>query len=122
MDDTKNESHLVYECMKELGKHGAVYRCNSGSVQLSNGRRFSAMPKGFADIMVILPGGRAAFIECKTGKNDTSEEQKRFLQRMRELGALAGVARSVTDARTICRISGISEEGYHNGDTPQPHT
>lgn len=100
-----SESKLVYDCMQFLGQYGAVYRCNSGSVQLPNGRRFNAMPKGFSDIMLILPGGRAAFVECKADKGKTSPEQEQFITKMRELGALAGTARSVTEAAQICGIS-----------------
>jgi hypothetical protein len=51
------ESQLVYAVMQELGKHGAVYRCNSGSVALPNGKRFNGMPKGFADVMLIRADG-----------------------------------------------------------------
>ena len=105
----ETESRLVYECMQFLGLHGAVYRCNSGSVPLPNGKRFQGMPKGFADIMVILPGGRVAFIECKTGKNNVNPEQERFIMRMRGLGARAGVARSVDDAAKICGIAPCAE-------------
>ena len=31
------ESRLLYEVMQELGKHGAIYRTNSGSVRLASG-------------------------------------------------------------------------------------
>jgi hypothetical protein len=105
MNQNINESRLVYEVMQELGKHGAVYRCNSGSVQLPNGKRFHGMPKGFADIMLVMHGGIACFIECKIGKNATSPEQERFIERMRNLGARVGVARSVAEALQICGIS-----------------
>ncbi len=100
-----SESQLVFEIMREVGKHAAVYRCNSGSVKLPNGKRFNAMPRGFADIMAVLPGGRVAFIECKVDKNKPSEDQERFIARMRSLGAYAGVARTVDEAFTICGIS-----------------
>ena len=98
------ESRLIYEVMQELGRFGAVYRCNSGSIQLPNGRRFTGMPKGFSDIMLIMPGGKAVFVECKVDKNTASPEQEKFIVRMRELGARAGVARSVTEALQICGI------------------
>jgi len=57
-----NESQLVYEVMFELGKHGAVYRTNCGSVRLANGKTFRGLPKGFADCMLILPGECDGFI------------------------------------------------------------
>jgi len=73
-----NESSLVYEIMREVGKYGAVFRCNSGSVKLPNGKRFAGMPKGFADVLFIRPDGAACFIECKTDSGKLSPEQVKF--------------------------------------------
>lgn len=101
-----SESRLLYDIMHELGKHGAVYRCNSGSVKLPNGKRFNGMPKGFADVMLIRADGIACFVECKAGKGKLSAEQERFIQRMQELNARAGVARSVQEAVQICELGG----------------
>jgi hypothetical protein len=99
------ESQLVYAVMQELGKHGAVYRCNSGSVALPNGKRFNGMPKGFADVMLIRADGVACFIECKTDKGRLTDEQARFIARMQGLNARAGVARSVDEAMSICELN-----------------
>ena len=101
-----NESQLVYNVMRELGKHGAVYRCNSGSVKLPNGKRFNGMPKGFSDVMLIRSDGVACFVECKTDKGKLSDEQERFIQRMQCLNARAGVARSIGEAMQICGLEG----------------
>jgi hypothetical protein len=90
--------------MHELGKHGAVYRCNSGSVKLPNGKRFNGMPKGFADVMFIRADGIACFVECKTDAGRLSDEQERFIARMIGLHARAGVARSVMEAMSICGL------------------
>ena len=98
------ESDLLNEIMREIGKHAAVYRCNSGQFYTKSGQRVSGLPKGFADVMAILPGGRAAFIECKVEKGKPSPEQTQFINRMQELGALAGVARSVPEALAICGL------------------
>jgi hypothetical protein len=100
-----NESQLLYEVMRELGRFGYVVRCNAGSIKLPSGKRFRGLPPGFADLMLIMQGGRVAFIECKVGKNKPSEEQERFIKRMREYGHLAGVAYSVADALTIAGIT-----------------
>jgi len=99
-----SESRLVYDIMCELGKHGAVYRCNSGSVKLPNGRRFNGMPKGFADVMFIRADGMACFVECKADKGKLSDEQEQFICRMRGLNARAGVARTVAEAMAICGL------------------
>jgi hypothetical protein len=104
-DMDMTESNLVFECIQFLGQYGAAYRCNCGSVKLSNGRRFNGLPAGFSDILVILPGGRVAFVECKTAGGKTSPEQERFIKCMQELGAAAGVACSVKEAAAICGIT-----------------
>ena len=98
-----NESKLIYEVMQELGKHGAVYRCNSGSVPLANGKRFRGMPKGFADVMMVMPGGKVAFIECKADTGKLSQEQAAFIERMKNLGCIAGAVRSVDEALQLIR-------------------
>jgi hypothetical protein len=99
------ESQLVYALMQELGKHGAVYRCNSGTVKLPNGKYFRGMPKGFADVMLIRADGVACFIECKTDKGRLTDEQAQFIARMQGLNARAGVARSVDEALNICELN-----------------
>ena len=100
------ESQLVYQIMQEVGKYGVVFLCNSGSIRLPNGKRFSAMPKGFTDIMAVLNGGRVAFIEVKTDRGKPSPEQTQFISKMQGMGAMAGIARSVNDALEICGLAG----------------
>jgi hypothetical protein len=91
--------------MHELGKYGAVYRCNSGSVKLPSGKTFHGMPKGFADIMLILPGGQACFIEAKMKPNKPTPEQTTFIEKMSRMGCRAGIAYSVSQALDICGIT-----------------
>ena len=100
----ESESRLVFEVMRELGKYGCVYRCNSGTIKLPGGKVFRGMPAGFSDIMLIKPDGTCCFIETKIGKNKTTEQQDAFIEKMRRFNCLAGVARSVADALRICGI------------------
>ena len=104
MNNVTGESQLIYEIMQELGRYGAVFRTNAGSIRLPNGKVFHGLPKGFADIMAILPGNRTCFIECKVEPNKPTPEQEEFLEKMRNLGCRAGVAYSVLDA---CRVCGL---------------
>jgi len=99
-----NESRLLYEIMRELGKHGAVYRCNSGSVRLPSGKPFRAMPEGFSDIMLIRPDGVTCFVEVKAGKGKPTDKQVEFIEKMRRFNCRAGVAYSVTEALNICGL------------------
>lgn len=99
-----NESQLVYQIMREVGKYAAVFRTNAGAAKLPGGAIFRGLPKGFSDVMVVLPGGGAAFIEAKTDTGKATPEQERFIERMRSLGARAGIARSVAEAMRICGL------------------
>ena len=98
------ESRLLFEIMQELGKHGAVYRCNSGQVKMANGKYFRALPKGFADILFIRADGKACFVETKTDKGKLLPEQTKFPERMKKLNCIAGVARSVHEALELCGL------------------
>ena len=102
------ESRLVYEIMRELGRFAAVFRCNSGQIKLPSGKVFRGLPKGFSDILAILPGGRAVFIEVKTQSGKLSPEQEKFIAKMQALGAIAGVVRSVSEALTLCGLEAMT--------------
>ena len=105
-----SESRLLYEIMHELGKHGAVFRTNSGSIKLPSGKYFRAMPEGFSDVLFIHPVNGACFVEVKTGKGKPTEKQTAFIEKMRSLNCRAGVARSVSEALTICEIKSEKSE------------
>ncbi|MCL1845497.1 MAG: VRR-NUC domain-containing protein [Defluviitaleaceae bacterium] len=99
-----NESRLIFAIMQALGKVGAVFRTNAGQFYTKDGKRVSGLPKGFSDIVAVLPGGRVAFIEVKTDKGKPSPEQTQFIAKMQGLGASAGIARNVPEALAICGI------------------
>lgn len=66
---------------------------------LINIRRVEGLPEGFSDLSgVRIMDGRAVFIEVKTKIGRPTEKQQKFLKRMREYGAIAGVCRSAEDA------------------------
>ena len=68
-----------------------------------DGRHFNTgLPKGFSDLFGFrIPDGRAFFIEVKAPTGRVRPEQQNFIEQMRSNGALAGVARSVEEARKI---------------------
>lgn len=80
-----------------------LFRANVGSGITYDGRHFdTGLPKGFSDLFGFrYSDGRIVFIEVKGPNGKPTKEQIRFLERMREYGALAGIARSVDDARRI---------------------
>lgn len=66
---------------------------------LINLRRVEGLPDGYSDLSgVRVSDGKAVFIEVKTAKGRASDKQKKFIKRMRECGAVAGICRSADDA------------------------
>lgn len=89
---------------------GQVFRCNVGKVRLQDGRWFdTGLPRGHADLYGFRRDGQIFYIEVKVRPNRPTKVQKDFLAKMRDYGALAGVAYSVVEAMNI--VHGISNGG-----------
>ena len=103
----KSEHDIQSLIRLELTKLGITcFRINVGKVKTKDGRLFSTgAPKGFPDLFGFRPDGRIFFIEVKNETGKVRPEQKKFIERVRNSGALAGVARSVEDAMRI--VNGI---------------
>ena len=56
---------------------------------------------GVSDIIGWTEGGRFVAIEVKAPRGRVTDEQAAFIELVRRSGGLAGVARSVADARAI---------------------
>lgn len=86
--------------LSELGY--AVFRINTGKVQMKDGRWFdTGVPKGFSDLMAVKDG-KVYFLEVKTDKGKASKEQLNFLAVMRDrYGCVTAIVRSVDDAVRI---------------------
>jgi hypothetical protein len=99
-----------------IAPHGCrLWRNNTGAIKDSEGRlvRFG-LCNGSSDIIGITPvtitadmiGKRMGIftaIEVKTPKGKPTDEQLNFIDRVKDLGGIAGVARSVEDALTITK-------------------
>lgn len=96
------EAAVLRAVLKALAYHPAVafaHRINTGMFATGeDGKRcVRSAPKGHPDIVGMLRGGRALYIECKSSTGRTTLLQDDFLQRVREHGGVAIVARSVED-------------------------
>lgn len=87
----------------ETADIAVIFRANVGSGITYDGRHFdTGLPKGFSDLFGFRKSdGRAVFIEVKSPTGRLRPEQENFIRKMQIYGALAGVARSVEDARRI---------------------
>lgn len=97
------EHDIQNRIRNETADIAMLFRANVGQGFTKDGRFFSTgLPKGFSDLFGFrLSDSRAVFIEVKTATGRVRPEQEKFIGRMREYGALAGIARSVEDARRI---------------------
>ena len=96
------ETVLMNKIRIALSEYGVCFRSNVGKVRMHDGRYFdTGLPKGFSDLFGVRNDGRVFFVEVKTPTGHVRKEQKKFIDRMKELNALAGIARSVEDAIDI---------------------
>lgn len=90
--------------MLALSQDGhACFRGQVGLFFTKDGRPFkSGLPVGFSDLFGFRASdARAYFIEIKAPTGRISPAQTAFIEAMKKRGAIAGVARSVEDARRL---------------------
>ncbi len=107
-----NETNLMNSIL--IANHGCrLFRNNTGAIKDAEGRlvRFG-LCKGSSDLIGFKPvtitpdmvGRTVAIftaIEVKTPTGKPTPEQLHFIDRVKQLGGIAGVARSVEDALSI---------------------
>lgn len=95
--DIQNEIRIA------LSEYTVTFRANVGVFFTKDGRPIqTGLPKGFSDLFGFRKSdGRIFFIEVKTETGKLSEKQKYFLETMKQLGAIAGVARNPQEAIEI---------------------
>lgn len=97
------EADVLRDCLTWLALHGVfAFRVNSGAFAgVHKGKRrfvrFNSEP-GLSDVLGILPDGRFLAVEVKRpGGPGPTPEQLSFLDRVRQLGGVGLVVRSVED-------------------------
>ena len=98
------EGDLMRSVMVALSEDGHfVARANVGLFFTRDGRPVSTgLPAGFSDLFGFRASdARAFFLEIKTRTGRVSPQQIAFLAAMQRRGALAGVVRSVDEARAF---------------------
>lgn len=98
----KEETNIQNLIRVELCKKGClIFRCNTGNFYTKYGQEIKIGQKGHSDLYGVRDDGKAIFLEVKTPIGKAREEQKKFIQAVKNKGALAGFARSVEDAMNI---------------------
>ena len=80
---------------------GSVLQHNRDLLVLAHPRAIRLAAPGVSDIIGWTEGGRFVAIEVKAPRGRVTDEQAAFIELVRRSGGLAGVARSVDDARAI---------------------
>lgn len=78
-----------------------AWRNNTGAVKLDDARFVRFGRKGNADIEGYTRDGRYLAMECKTVKGRATPEQAAFITRAKAHRAIAGIVRSVDDAKAL---------------------
>ena len=99
------EHRIQNEIRAALSPYCIIFRVNVGAAYTKDGRYLTTgVPAGFSDLFGFrLSDGRAVFIEVKTPSGRASTKQQKFINKMREYGAVAGVCRSAADALELIK-------------------
>ena len=98
----KQETKIQDRVRLELSKKGCkVFRCNVGNFYTKYGQEIKIGTPGHSDLYGVKPGGIAFFKEMKTPIGKASDQQKKFIQVMKQMGCCAGFANSVDQAIKI---------------------
>lgn len=99
------EHKIMNEIRLGVADECVTFRANVGKVRTPDGRYFdTGLPAGFSDIFGVRKSdGKAVFIEVKTKSGKVSEKQEKFINAMQENNAIAGVCRSVEDAKNLLK-------------------
>ena len=108
------EGRIKADCLRYLERRGIFSWNNpSGVIRISNDRWIHFGKKGSSDIIGILPDGKFLAVETKSVRGRLTPEQKEFLEKVRGLGGVAILARSLRELDEALR-----EAGYGMKDMP----
>jgi len=101
--DSKTETDILNEIRLKTADIAQLFRINVVSVKTVDGRFISSgVPPGYSDLSGHRKSdGRAIYLEVKTPTGKASAEQLNFIKQMQATGAIAGIVRSVEDAKTL---------------------
>lgn len=108
--DFKSEHDIQNEIRIAVSPYCVIFRINVGKGYTKDGRYFdTGVPRGFSDLFgVRRSDGKAVFIEVKKPGGKVRSEQKNFIRKMRENGAIAGVCYCEEDALKLILKGEIS--------------
>ena len=102
-NQNKSEKQIQNEIRLTLSAVAVVHRINVGVFKTTDGRVVSTgVPTGFTDLFGHRRSdGRAFYLEVKKPGQNPRANQTKFMDAMRNAGAIAGVATSADEAMRI---------------------
>jgi len=116
------EGRIKNDCLHYLEKRGFfVWNNPTGTVRIAPDRWIHFGRKGSSDIIGVMPDGRFLAVEVKTPHGRLSSEQSAFLEKVRGLGGVAVLARSLYELDNALRREGYADDGLlFNKNDPLP--
>lgn len=97
-----NETDLQNRVRVGISDIAVTHRINVGTFKVGKRYVSTGVRPGFSDIFGHRKSdGKAFYLEIKTDKGVVSENQEKFIAAMQKTGAIAGVCRSVAEARQL---------------------
>lgn len=99
-----SEAEILNAIMLEFGSlpYLRIWRVNTVKAMSKTGRMIQSVPIGSSDISgIVLPLGRRLEMEVKSSTGRVSAEQFAYIDMIKSMGGIAGVVRSVDDARLL---------------------
>ena len=105
------EGIIKANCLRWLEKRG-IYSWNnpSGVIRITHDRWIHFGKEGSSDIIGVLPDGKFLATETKSIKGRLSPEQKAFIEKIRSLGGVAILARSLRELDEALCANGYTLE------------
>jgi len=97
------ETDIMNLIRASISDIAVIFRVNVVKGQLKTGQFVtSGVPPGYSDLSGHRKlDGKAIYLEVKTATGKASKEQLNFIEQMQMTGAIAGIVRSVEDAKKI---------------------
>ncbi|WP_461251287.1 VRR-NUC domain-containing protein [Treponema sp. R8-4-B8] len=121
-DNLTPEGRIKADCLLYLERHGFfVWNNPCGAVRIAPDRWLHFGRKGSSDIIGVLPDGRFLAVEIKAAHGRLSQEQSAFLEKVRSMGGVAVIARSIRELDTALRNEGYANDGPLFNDNAAPY-
>lgn len=109
-NDEANIQAAIFQYVRAVAPDVLIFAVPNGGLRAKAEAarlKWTGVVAGVPDLCLVLPGGRACFIEVKTAKGVLSADQKAMRLRLIRMGVPCVTARSVEDVRAWLQAWGV---------------